>query len=546
MTLSFSIAGTKYWMRILVRHVPGDFLQGGMRFEKVYKTCLMIKRDGYNVSLWQSVTNPYQSNHIVAPAKSYDVIIAGGGITGVSTALLLQQAGKRCLLIEANSLAFGTTGGTTAHLNTLLDTPYSIISKNFGKDNARLVAAAASAALQLIRTHIDRYGISCGFAEADAYLFAQDEKQVKELDEIVEATIDAGIAMSYAESIPVPMSFLKAAKAEKQAKFIPTAYLHGIANAFETIGGVILQHDSVRSISEAEVVTVTTDSDSFTARDFIYATHIPPGVNLLHLRCIPYRSYALAVRLSDEPYPNDLAYDMVDPYHYYRTQQINGERYLIAGGEDHKTAHEDNTDKCFLRLENHLRKHFDIAAITHRWSSQYFEPADGLPYIGHLPGTGGHVYVATGFGGNGMTYSGIAAITLTNMITGQETPYQKLFDPNRIKPIAGFTQFVQHNADTVRQFLGKLVPSEKLKELADLAPNEGRVVNYEGEKIALYKDEHHLLHAVSPSCTHMKCDVTWNTTERSWDCPCHGARYDAEGKVLTGPADRDLEKIEIE
>jgi glycine/D-amino acid oxidase-like deaminating enzyme/nitrite reductase/ring-hydroxylating ferredoxin subunit len=524
-----------------------DFLKGGMRFENVDKTYVeMINRDGYNVSLWQSVTSPYQCKHIVAPAKSYDVIIAGGGITGVSTALLLQQAGKRCLLIEANSLAFGTTGGTTAHLNTLLDTPYSTVAKNFGKENARLVAGAAIEALELIHSHVERYGISCGFCQADAYLFAQDEKQVKELDEIVEATIDAGIAMSYEATIPVPMSFIKAAKAGDQAKFIPTAYLHGIAHAFESIGGVILQHHSVRSINETEEVTVTTDDDTFTATDFIYATHIPPGINLLHLRCIPYRSYALAARLRNEAYPHDLAYDMVDPYHYYRTQEIDGELYLIAGGEDHKTAHEDNTEKCFLRLESHLRNHFDIAEITHKWSSQYFEPADGLPYIGHLPGTGGHIYTATGFGGNGMTYSGIAAVTLTKMITGQKTPYQKLFDPSRIKPIAGFTQFVQHNAATVKQFLGKLLPSEKLEELADLAPNEGKVVHYDGQKIALYKDEHHLLHAVNPTCTHLKCDVSWNTTERSWDCPCHGARYDPEGKVLTGPADRDLEKIEID
>lgn len=253
----------------------------------------------------------------------------------------------------------------------------------------------------------------------------------------------------------------------------------------------------------------------------------------------------MAVTLESDHYPEALSYDMYDPYHYYRTQIVDGQPYLIVGGEDHKTGHEVNTLHCFLQLESHIRKHFKVKEVVYQWSSQYFEPADGLPYIGYLPGQQDNIYVATGFGGNGMVYSGVAALLLKDIITGAKPANEKLFDANRIKPVAGFTNFVTHNADVVKQFFGKLFSGEKISQLAELAPGEGKMIKYEDHKIALYKSEKGALHAVSPTCTHLQCEVQWNTAEKSWDCPCHGARYDYTGKAVTGPADRDLEPVSI-
>jgi Rieske Fe-S protein len=269
-------------------------------------------------------------------------------------------------------------------------------------------------------------------------------------------------------------------------------------------------------------------------------------VNLLHFRCAPYRSYAIAVTLNDDAYPDGLAYDMYDPYHYYRTQIIDGKKYLIVGGEDHKTAHEENTEGCFSRLESHIRKYFDVKEVAFKWSSQYFEPADGLAYIGHLPGNPENVLVATGLGGNGMTYSHIAAITLTDLVVKGNSEYAELFNPNRVKPMAGFANFVKENADVVREFVGGYLSKEKLDSLADLAPGEAKLVKYEGKSLALYKDDEGELHAVSPVCPHAKCSVAWNAAEKSWDCPCHGSRFNANGEVLTGPARQGLETVSIE
>lgn len=506
----------------------------------------MIKRDGQNISLWQANATAFTANNSTTIDDLYDVIIVGGGITGISTGLLLQQSGKKCLIIESANLCFGTTGGTTAHLNTLLDTPYSVIEQKFGKENAHLVANAAREALQLIRSNITDLEIECGFKDAQAFLFAQDEKQAEELTKIKDASENAGLDIQYCDQIPIPSSFLKAVKVDGQAKFNPVQYVYGLANAYEALGGVILQHCRVTGAENNEVVTVETEKGVYKAVDLIYASHIPPGVNLLHLRCIPYRSYAMAITLTDNDYPQDLCYDMIDPYHYYRTQEIDGRNYLIAGGKDHKTAHEDNEETSFLALEAHLRQMFNVADINYRWSSQYFEPADGLPYIGHLPGSPEHIYVATGYGGNGMTYSAVAAITLSALICNEETQYEKLFDPNRLKPVAGFTNFVKHNADVVKQFFGKLFSGEKMEELAALSHGEAKVVIFENQKIGLYKNEEGKLFGVNPSCTHLGCEVKWNNAEKSWDCPCHGARYHYTGKVLNGPADRDLEPVGVE
>src|SRR5689334_19342992 len=505
----------------------------------------MIQRDGSLTSLWQNEIPVYQPQNDPDTRVIYDVAIIGGGITGVSAAFQLQAAGKKCILIEANNLCFGTTGGTTAHLNSLLDTPYTRIIKNFGKDDAQLVAKATTEAIELIKTSIAQNQIDCEFEEASAYLFSQSGEQTEELDEIYEACGEVGLDVSYNLSLPVNIGFEKTIEVRGQGKFHPVKYVYGLASAFEKAGGVILQKTRVTGIEDIEGITVETDNGSFRAANLIYATHIPPGVNLLHMRCEAWRSYAMSFTTRDRKYTQDLVYDMYDPYHYIRSQNINGREFMIVGGEDHKTGENENAEASFLRLESYVRKHFNVDEILFKWSSQYFESVDGLPYIGHLPGHPGNIFVATGYGGNGMTYSSVAAIVLKKMILEEDSPFIKLFDPNRVKPIAGFASFLKQNVDAFKKFVGKWFDRERLEEFADLAPGEARVVNYQGEKLALYKDERGKLHALCPTCTHMKCLVSWNNAEQSWDCPCHGSRFSPEGKVLTGPADHDLEKVEL-
>lgn len=505
-----------------------------------------MKRDGAQISLWQANVDDYQNRPAPDAAQTFDVVIVGGGMTGIVTALLLQKSGKRCLVAEAHTLCFGTTGGTTAHLNTFFDTPYNTIQQDFGTNGARLAATAAKQALALVQENVQTYNIDCGHSERTGYVYAQDEKQVKELQDILEASLDAGVSVAYSPTIPVPVPFQKAIQFPGQAQFHPTRYVLALAKAFEEAGGIILQNCQVGTVTEEKPLLIETSMGIIKSEKLIWATHIPPGINLLHFRNGPYRSYAMAVTLNDNNYPTDLAYDMYDPYHYYRTQEVDGKPYLIAGGEDHKTGHEPNTERCFLNLEAYLRTHFDVGDVAFKWSSEYFEPSDGIAYIGHLPGASEAIYVATGYGGNGMTYSHIAARTLHDLIVRGQSEYADLYRPGRIKPVAGFAAFVKENADVVKEFVGKRLNQKNLTELADLAPGDAMVVQYEGQSLALYKNESGNLFALNPVCTHAKCIVAWNRAERSWDCPCHGARYDIMGNVLTGPARKGLEVVSLE
>lgn len=506
-----------------------------------------MKRDGACISLWQDTAEAYSDDKKINGAQNFDVIIAGGGITGITTGLLLQKAGKKVLIAEAKSIGFGTTGGTTAHLNTFLDTPYSVIQSTFGESNALLTAKAVQKALDLIKNNVEEYRIDCGYHELSAYLFSQDEKQSKELEDIYTGTQECHVKCSWTKEIPVPISFEKAIEFPGQASFHPLRYIKVLADSFKEAGGVLLEDCRIQAVEEGKPHTIQSSRGNFEAENFIYATHIPPGVNLLHFRCAPYRSYAIAVQLEkNSDYPASLVYDMYDPYHYYRTQEIDGELYFIVGGEDHKTGHEENTNQCFTKLEAHVKKHFPLKSVTHRWSSQYFEPNDGLPYIGNLPGNPETMYVATGYGGNGMIYSAVAAIALSEMIVTGKSEFKELFNPNRIKVVAGFSNFAKIAADVVGNLIGKILPSEKLEILADLAPGEARVVKYEGHRLAIYKDEKGKVYPLNSACTHIKCEVAWNTAEKTWDCPCHGSRFSYTGEMVTAPARKDLEMVNVE
>lgn len=506
----------------------------------------MTSRDGSHISLWQNTVADGNRQSSSASQKA-DVIIAGGGITGITTALTLQKAGKQCIILEAQAIGYGTTGGTTAHLNTLLDTPYTTIIKNFNRDKANLVARASEEAINSIRENTEQYNIDCSFENCQAFLFAQDEKQNEELQSIMEACREVKLPVSEEATIPVPIHFTRSLAVAGQGKFHPLRYIQGLLDEYIRLGGVLVENCRViKADEENDIINVETTTQTFQCDQIIYATHVPPGINLVHLRYTAQRSYAIAVTLASRDYPEDLAYDMYDPYHYYRTQEIDGQNYLIVGGEDHKTGDDTNTDACFMQLESHVRKYFDVAEVTHRWSSQYYDSVDGLPYIGVMPGKSDRFLVATGFGGNGMTYGTVSANILKSIIFKEENPLINLFAPSRIKPVAGFKSFAAHNFDVLKEVVSKLFASEEINGFADVALDEGKVIQLDKQKVGIYKDQQGAVHAVNATCTHMGCTVCWNQTEKSWDCPCHGARFSVDGTVLNGPADRDLEYLNVE
>ncbi|GEN74546.1 FAD-dependent oxidoreductase [Chryseobacterium hagamense] len=502
-------------------------------------------RDGARKSIWQEEIKRFSSE--TGFHHQYDAAIVGGGITGVSTALKLQQSGKKCILLEAANIGFGTTGGTTAHLNDFFDTTFKEAISDFGEDNAKLLAEVGQEAIGIIETNIRNYNIDCNFERKTAYLFALDEKQEKQLQDIVDGASEVGHEMRYVDEIPFPIPFKKAVSIPDQAQFHPIRYIKALAEAFINAGGMILEDCLCENYDEQEdEVILKTSKGEIRASNVVYATHIPPGLSILHTTNAPYRSYAMAFSLKDENYPKDLGYDLIDPYHYYRVQEINGEMLLIAGGEDHKTGHEEDTGECFSRLENYVRKYFDVETAYYSWSSQYYEPTDGFPYIGKLPGSKGKVYAATGFRGNGMIFGTISSQIISDLITDGSSKYENVFNPSRIKPIAGFTSFVEENAVVAYDFIKDKLFKEKITSLSDVTEGEAKVVKYEGDSYALYKETGGKVHLVKSTCPHAKCEVRWNSAELSWDCPCHGSRFNVNGKILTGPSVTALQRVDPE
>lgn len=505
-----------------------------------------IERDGALLSPWQTgnIELPLVKT-MTGEQNRYDVLITGGGITGLTTALLLQGSGKKCILAEAHSLGFGTTSGTSAHLNTFFDATYPEIEQDFGAEAAKLVADSGKAAFDQIREFVRKYQIDCDLEPKDAYLYAETEKETKELKEILEASRAAGLDVEEADTNEVGIPFRLSLCFKDQGQFHPTKYILALASAFIAAGGIILENTFIKNIeSGEEYFTAHAENLKISAKQVIYATHIPPGINVLDFRCAPYRSYVMGVRLLNDTYPSHLIYDMQEPYHYIRTHVIDGQSYLIVGGEDHKTGHED-PEAAFKNLEAYTRQYFQVEEITFKWSSQYYVPADGLPYIGKLPGGEDGTFVATGFNGNGMILGTLSGMIIRDLIEGRENPCATLFDPSRIKPVAGFLDFVRENADVAYHFVADRFGTAELHSLNELEPDTGKVLEFEGEKLAVYKEKGGKIHALSSRCTHAGCIVNFNAEEKSWDCPCHGGRYDLQGKVLTGPPRENLKTVQL-
>ncbi len=503
-----------------------------------------MKRDGYNKSLWQDTKiSSMLMDNISDTGTVYDVIIVGAGITGITTGYNLTQQGKKVLILEAQTVGFGTTGGTTAHLNTFFDISYDKVIEKFGLDDAKLFAESGAEAMQIIKNNIDNNVIDCSYKKCDAYMFSLDKEQSKDLAKVVDGSNKVGVEMTYVNENPYPIPFDKIALMRDNAQFNPILYIHGLLPKYLEMGGKIMENCTVTGMDDGDVIEVETTKGKIKCHNLIYATHTPPGVNQLHFELKAYRSYVIAVTLRDGKYPDALGYDMSDPYRYYRSQELNGKKYLIVGGEDHKTGDAIDTDECFQNLEEYVSQYFEVDEVAYKWSSQYYAPADGLPYIGKMTVGLKNVYVATGFEGIGMILGTIAASIVCDLICGKDSKYQKLFDPLRVKPVAGFAKIVENAADTIGNFTGITVEKEKIEALAEVSTGQGKLVKYEGKTVGVYRDENNGVHMIDPTCSHIHCTVAWNCTEKSWDCPCHGARFDTDGAMLNGPARRDLETL---
>jgi glycine/D-amino acid oxidase-like deaminating enzyme/nitrite reductase/ring-hydroxylating ferredoxin subunit len=461
-----------------------------------------------------------------------DVCIVGGGIAGITAARLLQQVGKRVALLDQGKIGNGVTSFTTAHLTEVLDTRYFELRKTFGSEGARLAAQSQRAAIEHIARTVDEEHLDCAFRRLPGYLYSETSSD--QIEKEHEAARACGIDVALLERAPLPFPTKKALRFERQAQFHPLRYLLSLARNIAARGALMHEQTRVLDVVDGEPCKVRTAQGEVTAAQVLVCTHTPVNDRFfMQTKLAQYRSYVVTARPAHAI--NGLFWDDADPYHYLRMHDES----LIVGGEDHKVGQKRDTSEPYARLREYVRARFD-ASVEDEWSAQVVETVDGLPYIGRNS-LESHVWVATGFSGNGMTGGTVGAMLLRDLLQGIPNPSASLYEATRVKPFAVFA-WSKENVDYPLHFVGDRLKPVQTKELEEVPRGEGRIVNLDGRKVAASRDQDGKVTLLSPVCTHMACTVQWNRAEKSWDCPCHGARFDANGEVLNGPAIKPLAK----
>jgi glycine/D-amino acid oxidase-like deaminating enzyme/nitrite reductase/ring-hydroxylating ferredoxin subunit len=511
----------------------------------------MHSDSGATESLWMATADTPSFPPLEHDTRAH-VCIIGAGIAGITTAYLLNRAGKAVIVIDDGPVGGGETGRTTAHISNALDDRYFRLIKLFGEEGARIAAESHTAAIQRIESIAAQEDIDCDFERLDGFLFLAKGDKRETLERELKATHRVGLAdTGIFERAPLDaFDTGLVLRFPRQAQFHSIKYLNGLARAIVRDGGRIHCGTRAKAIEDgAPAKVVTADGHTILADDIVVATNSP--VNdwmVMHTKQAAYRTYVVGLRIPKASVPHMLLWDTADPYHYVRVHPTPpGEQFdiLIVGGEDHKTGQANDMRERFECLEQWTRARFPMAQeVVYRWSGQVMEPVDHMAYIGKNPGQDEHIYICTGDSGNGITHGTIAGILLTDLILGHENPWASLYDPSRIT-MRSAPEYAKENLNVAEQYASWITPGD-VGSVDDIPAGSGAVIRRGFQKVAVYRDADGAITERSAVCTHLYCIVDWNDAEKTWDCPCHGSRFDRYGKVVNGPAIADLEPVETD
>jgi glycine/D-amino acid oxidase-like deaminating enzyme/nitrite reductase/ring-hydroxylating ferredoxin subunit len=495
---------------------------------------------------WQQTDSRALSPSLLEDAMA-KVCIVGAGIAGLTTAYLLNRAGHSVIVVDDGPIAGGETGRTTGHLSNAIDRRYFSIERLHGQKGARLVAESHSQAIEAIENIIATERIDCDFERLNGYLFVPAGASTEILHQELEAAHRAGL---------LEVSLLPRAPLEcfntgpcvcfpGQAQFHPLKYMTALAAVIEQRGGRIFTGTHATNIEGGPTASVQTNGPTVHSDYVVVATNTPVNdLVAIHTKQAAYRSYVVGARIPQASVTRALFWDTGDPYHYLRIHRhsIQNKDLLMVGGEDHKTGQADDSVKRFGRLEEWAKARFPmIEGFDYHWSGQVMESVDGLAYIGANPMDAANVFIATGDCGMGMTHGTIAGILLTELILGHDHAWKALYDPSRITAGA-VADFTRETLNFGAQYKDWLTPGDVSS--TDAIPlGSGAVIRRGLSKVAVYRHSNGSLEEFSAVCPHLGCIVGWNSTEQTWDCPCHGSRFDVSGRVLNGPAIVGLDPV---
>jgi glycine/D-amino acid oxidase-like deaminating enzyme/nitrite reductase/ring-hydroxylating ferredoxin subunit len=471
-----------------------------------------------------------------------EVAVVGAGIAGLSTALLLAEAGRDVTVVEMDRIGAGATGYTTAKVSSQHGLIYAQLASKLGEEKARAYGQANEAALALIARWVEERSIECGWRRRPSFAYVLSDDERDGVEEEAEVAARLGLPARLADDTPLPYPVAAAVRFEDQAEFDAYLYVAALARAFVAAGGTIAEQTRATGLSEGSPQRLETDRGTLEADHVVVASHYPfLDRALVFPRAAAQRSYSIAVRIEGEA-PEGMFISAEGPTRSIRAAPRDDGELLLVGGDGHKVGQDGPTAQRYANLEAFAREHWDVASVDYRWSTQDAVPADKVPLIGRLTPFSSGAWMATGFAKWGMTNGTAAAMVLADAIAGEESPWAELFDPSRLRPRASVPSLVKENANVGLHFVGDRLRQLRPRSLDDLAPGEGAIVRHEDETVAAYRDAGGEVTAVSPTCTHLWCRVHFNDAERSWDCPCHGSRFAVDGTVIEGPAVDDLER----
>lgn len=492
--------------------------------------------------LW-SLNAPVSNFPVLGEDIEVDTAIIGGGITGISICHQLAATGQSVAVIEERKVGGGSSGHSTGNLYVTIDKILSTLRDKYDIEVVKEVIAARQSALDLIIDCIDKYAIDCKLERCPWYLYSVDEKDSKKIEEELQAAQEAGLPMKEAEDHEIPFGITSAIKLENQAQFHPLRYVQGLAKAIDSACCQIFENTRVTDVDQKDgKYIVKTTGGTVTARNVVHATHTPKGVMTYHTILGPYREYGIACKLKNRIDQKGIFWG----YHggekfSTRFYEEEGDQYLIVIGKPHKVGQAESNVKHINELEIFAHEHFRVEKVEYRWGGQHYRPADMLPYIGRKDG---NEFIATGFSLDGLVYGTLAGMMIRDQILGVENKFTALFDPKRHQPIKSAKEFIKENVNVAAQFIKNIPGMADDVDFADIRMGEGRVVDKDGHKLAVFRNKENQLEIRSAICTHLGCVVSFNNAEESWDCPCHGSRFKTDGSVLEGPAYDPLPRVE--
>jgi glycine/D-amino acid oxidase-like deaminating enzyme/nitrite reductase/ring-hydroxylating ferredoxin subunit len=476
-----------------------------------------------------------------------DVCIIGAGIAGLTTAYLLGREGRSVVVLDDGLIGGGMTGRTTAHLTNAYDDRYTEIEKIHGAEAARFTAQSHTRAIEKVGQIVATEKIECDFDWVDGFLFGDTPDSVDLLNEELAAAHRAGLVeVEKVERAPL-QSFNTgmALRFPRQAQFHPLEYLDGLAQEVKRSGGRLFGQTHATKIEGGSDARVeTSHGPVVTSEVIVVATNTPVNDRVaIHTKQAPYVTYVIGVRVPKGSITRALYWDTGDPYHYLRLQSEDRYDVLIVGGEDHKTGQANDGNERYGRLAQWTRERFpQMLEVEYRWSGQVMEPVDGLAFIGRNPLDSDNVFIATGDSGQGMTHGTIAGMLLTDLIQGRANPWEELYSPSRVR-VKALPEYASENINVAGQY-ADYVTAGDIKSETELRPGQGAIMREGVAKVAVHRDRAGNVHKFSAVCPHLGCVVGWNSTEQTWDCPCHGSRFSADGRVYQGPANTDLSTVD--